>query len=159
MRKSFAYGVFWIGAVAFAAALSCNPAKHALKQKEIIDEAIAKWVLENPVPMSEIVVPGDTLRIADTTWLPYLVWDTIVEKDTVRIVQIRYRTITERQTIRDTVIRTVNNTEAIIRLSDEKNLLQGKLYGSEKTQERQRWWIILLIALTIVLLLSHIKRR
>lgn len=140
------------------AALSCNPAKRALEQKRIIDEAIAKWVLENPIPMSEIMVPGDTIRIADTAWLPYLVWDTLVEKDTVRIVQIRYRTITERQTIRDTVVRTVNNTEAIIRLSDEKNLLQGKLYGSEKTQERQRWWIILLAIVCLLLGALHLKR-
>lgn len=140
------------------AALSCNPAQRALDQKRIIDEAIAKWVLENPVPYSEILVPGDTIRVADTAWLPYLVWDTLVEKDTVRIVQIRYRTITESQTIRDTVIKTVNNTEAIIRLSDEKNLLQGKLYGSEKTQERQRWWIILLAIVCLLLGALHLKR-
>ena len=145
--------------MAFAAALSCNPAKHALKQKELIDEAIAKYVLENPVPMSEIVVPGDTVRIADTTWLPYLVWDTIVEKDTVRLVQIRYRTITERQTIRDTVIRTVNNTEAIIRLSDEKNLLQGRLYAAEESRKRLNLWIMILALLALVLALTHIRRR
>lgn len=138
--------------------LYCNPAKHAVNQKAIIDEAIAKWVLENPVPMSEIIVPGDTTFVRDTSWLPYLVWDTLVERDTVRLVQIRYRTVREIVKTTDTLIRTVNNTEAIIRLSDEKNLLQGKLYGSEKTQERQRWWIIILALACLLLVALHLKR-
>jgi hypothetical protein len=139
--------------------LYCNPAKHAVNQKAIIDEAIAKWVLENPIPMSEIIVPGDTTFVRDTSWLPYLVWDTLVEMDTVRLVKIRYRTVREIVKTTDTVIRTVNNTAAIVRLSEEKNLLQGRLFGVEKTQERQRWWIISLIVLCVVLILTHIKRR
>lgn len=141
------------------AAIQCNPAKHAVEQKRIIDEAIAKWVLENPVPMSEIIVQGDTTFVRDTSWLPYLVWDTIVERDTVRLVQIRYRTVREVAKTTDTVIRTVNNTEAIIRLQEQKSLLEGRLFGSEKSQERQRWWITILILLCIVLILTTLRRR
>lgn len=141
------------------AAIQCNPAKHAVEQKRIIDEAIAKWVLENPVPMSEIIVQGDTTFVRDTSWLPYLVWDTIVERDTVRLVQIRYRTVREVAKTTDTVIRTVNNTEAIIRLQEQKSLLEGRLFGAEKAQERQRWWITILILSCIVLILTTLRRR
>lgn len=159
MTKSFAYGVFWIGAVAFAAALSCNPARHAIRQKELIDEAIAKWVLENPVPMSEIMIPGDTLIFRDTAWVDSYVFDTVYLKDTVRITKTAYKTIREIVNVRDTVVRTVNNTEAIIKLQEEKNLLQGRLYGSEASQDRQRWWLILLSLVCCLLLYICIKRR
>jgi hypothetical protein len=159
VTKSFAYGVFWIGAVAFAAALSCNPARHAIRQKELIDEAIAKWVLENPVPMSEIMIPGDTLIFRDTAFVDSYVFDTVYLKDTVRITKTAYKTIREIVNVRDTVVRTVNNTEAIIKLQEEKNLLQGRLYGSEASQDRQRWWLILLSLVCCLLLYICIKRR
>jgi len=141
------------------AALSCNPAKRALDQKRIIDEAIAKWVLENPIPMSEIMLPGDTLVIRDTAWVDNYVYDTVYRKDTVRITKTAYKVVKEVKTIRDTVVRTVNNTEAIIRLSDEKNLLQGRLYGAEKAQEKQRWWIVILAIISSILLVITIRRR
>lgn len=151
-------GCLLLAAISMAA-IQCNPAKHAVEQKRIIDEAIAKWVLENPVPMSEIIVQGDTTFVRDTSWLPYLVWDTIVERDTVRLVQIRYRTVREVAKTTDTVIRTVNNTEAIIRLQEQKSLLEGRLFGAEKAQERQRWWITILILSCIVLILTTLRRR
>jgi len=141
------------------AAIYCNPAKRALDQKRLIDEAIAQWVLENPVPMSELIVQGDTTFLRDTSWLPYLVWDTLMEHDTVRVVQIRYRTVREVVKTTDTLIRTVNNTEAIIRLSDEKNFLQGRLSASENTQKKQSMWILLLTLLSLLLLVILIKRR
>jgi len=141
------------------AAIYCNPAKRAFDQKRLIDEAIAQWVLENPTPMSELIVPGDTTFLRDTSWLPYLVWDTLMEHDTVRVVQIRYRTVREVVKTTDTLIRTVNNTEAIIRLSDEKNFLQGRLSASENTQKKQSMWILLLTLLSLLLLVILIKRR
>jgi len=140
-------------------AIYCNPAKRALDQKRLIDEAIAQWVLENPIPMSETIVPGDTTFVRDTSWLPYLVWDTLMEHDTVRVVQIRYRTVREVVKTTDTLIRTVNNTEAIIRLSDEKNFLQGRLSASENTQKKQSMWLLLLTLLSLLLLVILIKRR
>lgn len=159
MRKSFAYGVFWIGAVAFAAALSCNPARHAINQKQLIDEAIAKWVLENPVPMSEMMIPGDTVILRDTAWVDSYVFDTVYLKDTVRITKTAYKTIREIVNVRDTVVRTVNNTEAIIKLQEEKNLIQGRLFASEASQDRQRWWLILLSFVCSLLIYISIKRR
>jgi hypothetical protein len=141
------------------AAIYCNPAKRAFDQKRLIDEAIAQWVLENPIPMSELIVPGDTTFLRDTSWLPYLVWDTLMEHDTVRVVQIRYRTVREVVKTTDTLIRTVNNTEAIIRLSDEKNFLQGRLTASENTQKKQSMWLLLLTLLSLILLVILIKRR
>jgi hypothetical protein len=141
------------------AAIYCNPAKRAFDQKRLIDEAIAQWVLENPIPMSELIVPGDTTFLRDTSWLPYLVWDTLMEHDTVRVVQIRYRTVREVVKTTDTLIRTVNNTEAIIRLSDEKNFLQGRLTASENTQKKQSMWLLLLTLLSLLLLVILIKRR
>lgn len=141
------------------AAIYCNPAKRAFDQKRLIDEAIAQWVLENPIPMSELIVPGDTTFLRDTSWLPYLVWDTLMEHDTVRVVQIRYRTVREVVKTTDTLIRTVNNTEAIIRLSDEKNFLQGRLSASENTQKKQSMWLLLLTLLSLLLLVILIKRR
>jgi hypothetical protein len=140
-------------------AIYCNPAKRALDQKRLIDEAIAQWVLENPIPMSELIVPGDTTFLRDTSWLPYLVWDTLMEHDTVRVVQIRYRTVREVVKTTDTLVRTVNNTEAIIRLSDEKNFLQGRLSASENTQKKQSMWLLLLTLLSLLLLVILIKRR
>jgi hypothetical protein len=141
------------------AAIYCNPAKRAFDQKRLIDEAIAQWVLENPIPMSELIVPGDTTFLRDTSWLPYLVWDTLMEHDTVRVVQIRYRTVREVVKTTDTLIRTVNNTEAIIRLSDEKNFLQGRLSASENAQKKQSMWLLLLTLLSLLLLVILIKRR
>jgi hypothetical protein len=141
------------------AAIYCNPAKRAFDQKRLIDEAIAQWVLENPIPMSELIVPGDTTFLRDTSWLPYLVWDTLMEHDTVRVVQIRYRTVREVVKTTDTLVRTVNNTEAIIRLSDEKNFLQGRLSASENTQKKQSMWLLLLTLLSLLLLVILIKRR
>jgi hypothetical protein len=141
------------------AAIYCNPAKRAFDQKRLIDEAIAQWVLENPIPMSELIVPGDTTFLRDTSWLPYLVWDTLMEHDTVRVVQIRYRTVREVVKTTDTLIRTVNNTEAIIRLNDEKSFLQGRLTASENTQKKQSMWLLLLTLLSLLLLVILIKRR
>jgi hypothetical protein len=141
------------------AAIYCNPAKRAFDQKRLIDEAIAQWVLENPIPMSELIVPGDTTFLRDTSWLPYLVWDTLMEHDTVRVVQIRYRTVREVVKTTDTLIRTVNNTEAIIRLNDEKSFLQGRLTASENAHKKQSMWLLLLTLLSLLLLVILIKRR
>ena len=140
-------------------ALFCNPAKRALDQKRLIDEAIAQWILENPIPMSEVIVPGDSIIVRDTSWLPYLVWDTLMERDTVRVVQIRYRTVREIVNVRDTLVRTVNNTEAIVKLNEDKSFLQGRLTASENAQRKQSLWLLILTLLSIILILLILKRR
>ena len=138
--------------------LSCNPVKRAMKQKEVIDQAVADYVLNNPVPFSELLVKGDTLVVMDTTYLPYLVWDTIVEKDTVKVVQVKTKLIREVQTVRDTIVRVQNNQEALNNLNAARWKVQEELKESEKTRKRQTWWIILLVMGTIILSLFHIKR-
>ena len=138
--------------------LSCNPVKRAMKQKEVIDQAVADYVLNNPVPFSELLVKGDTLVVRDTTYLPYLVWDTIVEKDTVKVVQVKTKLIREVQTVRDTIVRVQNNQEALNNLNAARWKVQEELKESEKTRKRQTWWIILLVMGTIILSLFHIKR-
>jgi hypothetical protein len=140
-------------------ALFCNPAKRALDQKRLIDEAIAQWILENPIPVSEILVPGDSIIVRDTSWLPYLVWDTLMDRDTVRVVQIRYRTVREIVNVRDTLVRTVNNTEAIVKLNEDKSFLQGRLTASENAQRKQSLWLLILTLLSIILILLILKRR
>lgn len=141
------------------AAIQCNPAQRAIDQKRIIDEAIAKWVLENPVPMSELVVPGDTTILRDTSWLPYLVWDTIVERDTVRLIQIRYRTVKELVKTTDTLIRTVNNTSAIIQLQEQKSFLEGRLMASENTKKTLNLWAIILGVVVLFLSFLLLRKR
>lgn len=138
--------------------LSCNPVKRAMKQKEVIDQAVADYVLNNPVPFSELLVKGDTLVVRDTTYLPYLVWDTIVEKDTVKVVQVKTKLIREVQTVRDTIVRVQNNQQALNNLNAARWKVQEELKESEKTRKRQTWWIILLVMGTIILSLFHIKR-
>ena len=138
--------------------LSCNPVKRAMKQKEVIDQAVADYVLNSPVPFSELLVKGDTLVVRDTTYLPYLVWDTIVEKDTVKVVQVKTKLIREVQTVRDTIVRVQNNQEALNNLNAARWKVQEELKESEKTRKRQTWWIILLVMGTIILSLFHIKR-
>ena len=138
--------------------LSCNPVKRAMKQKEVIDQAISEYVLNNPVPFSEIYIKGDTVVLKDTTWLPYLVWDTIIERDTIRVVQVKTKLVREVQTIRDTIIRIQNNQEAINNLSDAKWRVQQSLNESEKTRRKQIWWIVVLIMGLIISALFHIKR-
>jgi hypothetical protein len=146
-------------AVISMTALFCNPAKRALDQKRLIDEAIAQWILENPIPVSEILVPGDSIIVRDTSWLPYLVWDTLMDRDTVRVVQIRYRTVREIVNVRDTLVRTVNNTEAIVKLNEDKSFLQGRLTASENAQRKQSLWLLILTLLSIILILLILKRR
>ena len=138
--------------------LSCNPVKRAMKQKEVIDQAVADYVLNNPVPFSELLVKGDTLVVRDTTYLPYLVWDTIVEKDTVKVVQVKTKLIREVQTVRDTIVRVQNNQEALNNLNAARWKVQEELKESEKIRKRQTWWIIILVMGTIILSLFHVKR-
>lgn len=137
---------------------SCNPVKRAMEQKELIDRAVADYVLNNPVPFSELFVKGDTVTLRDTTYLPYLVWDTIIEKDTVRLVQVKTKVVREVQTVRDTIIRIQNNQEALNNLNAARWKVQEELKVSENARKRQTWWIILLVMGTIILSLFHLKR-
>ena len=138
--------------------LSCNPVKRAMKQKEVIDQAVADYVLNNPIPFSVILVKGDTVVLKDTTWLPYLVWDTLVRNDTVYLTKVKTQVVREVVRVTDTLIRVQNNQEALNNLNAARWKVQQELDYSQKTRKQQTWWIILLVMSLIIVSLFHLKR-
>lgn len=137
---------------------ACNPAKRALQQKAIIDKAIAEHVLNNPVPFTELLVPGDTTIIRDTSWVPYVLFDTLYINDTVKITIDRWRDIFNTIIKTDTFIRTVNNEAAIRRLMDDRASMQQRLDASEQKAKNYLWWLIALAVAVVVSVLALLKR-
>ncbi len=137
---------------------ACNPAKRALQQKALIDKAIAEHVLNNPVPFTELLVPGDTTIIRDTSWVPYVLFDTLYINDTVKITIDRWRDIFNTIIKTDTFIRTVNNEAAIRRLMDDRAAMQQRLDASEQKAKNYLWWLIALAVAVVVSVLALLKR-
>jgi hypothetical protein len=137
---------------------ACNPAKRALQQKALIDKAIAEHVLNNPVPFTELLVPGDTTIIRDTSWVPYVLFDTLYLNDTVKITIDRWRDIFNTIIKTDTFIRTVNNEAAIRRLMDDRAAMQQRLDASEQKAKNYLWWLIALAVAVVVSVLALLKR-
>ena len=137
---------------------ACNPAKRALQQKALIDKAIAEHVLNNPVPFTELLVPGDTTIIRDTSWVPYVLFDTLYLNDTVKITIDRWRDIFNTIIKTDTFIRTVNNEAAIRRLMDDRASMQQRLDASEQKAKNYLWWLIALAVAVVVSVLALLKR-
>jgi hypothetical protein len=137
---------------------ACNPAKRALQQKALIDKAIAEHVLNNPVPFTELLVPGDTTIIRDTSWVPYVLFDTLYINDTVKITIDRWRDIFNTIIKTDTFIRTVNNEAAIRRLMDDRASMQQRLDASEQKAKNYLWWLIALAVAVVVSVLALLKR-
>ena len=137
---------------------ACNPAKKALQQKALIDKAIAEHVLNNPVPFTELLVPGDTTIIRDTSWVPYVLFDTLYINDTVKITIDRWRDIFNTIIKTDTFIRTVNNEAAIRRLMDDRAAMQQRLDASEQKAKNYLWWLIALAVAVVVSVLALLKR-
>ena len=140
MKLRLFHGLVFTAAVS-TVAFSCNPVKRAMKKKAEIDKAIAEWILDNPMPYAEVLVPGDTIIIRDTIDYGIVVSDTIVKHDTVRIRMDRWRTVRETSRVVDTFIRTVSDHEQIRRLMDDRAALQSKVQTLE-TQKRLNFWII-----------------
>jgi hypothetical protein len=138
--------------------LSCNPAKRALQQKALIDKAIAEHILNNPIPFTELLLPGDTTIIRDTSWIPYVLFDTLYINDTVKITIDRWRDIYSTIIKTDTFVRTVNNEIAIRSLMDERAKMQQRLDDSERKVKNYLWWLIALIAALLIVVLALIKR-
>ena len=138
--------------------LACNPAKKALQQKALIDKAIAEHVLNNPVPYSELLIAGDTTVIRDTSWVPYVLFDTLYLNDTVKITIDRWRDIFNTIIKTDTFIRTVNNDAAIRRLMDERAAMQQRLDSSEQKAKNYLWWLIALAIAVVISVLALLKR-
>ncbi len=137
---------------------ACNPAKRAVQQKAIIDKAIAEHILNNPIPYTELLVPGDTTIIRDTSWVPYVLFDTLYLNDTVKITIDRWRDIFNTIIKTDTFIRTVNNEAAIRRLMDDRASMQQRLDASEEKAKNYLWWLIALAVAVVVSVLALLKR-
>jgi hypothetical protein len=138
--------------------LSCNPAKKALQQKAIIDEAIAQHILNNPIPYTELLVPGDTTIIRDTSWVPYVLFDTLYINDTVKITIERWREIMNTVMKTDTFIRTVSNEQALRALMDDRAKIQQRLDTSEQKAKNYLWWLIALAVAVVISMLALLKR-
>jgi hypothetical protein len=137
---------------------ACNPAKRALQQKALIDKAIAEHVLNNPVPYTELIVPGDTTVIRDTSWIPYVIFDTLYFNDTIKITIDRWREITQTLLKTDTLIRTVSNEQAIRSLMEDRAKVQQRLDASEQRAKNYLWWLIALAIAVVVSVLALLKR-
>jgi hypothetical protein len=147
-----------IGILALVFLFSCNPVKKAMKRKKEIDKAIAEYVLENPIPYSEIVKPGDSILVTDTMWLPLVLFDTLRVNDTIKITIDRWRQITNTLYKTDTLIRVENNEKAIRQLMNHQASLDMQLAAANKKNETLLWWLIAMIVAVIVSILALIKR-
>jgi hypothetical protein len=147
-----------IGILALVFLFSCNPVKKAMKRKKEIDKAIAEYVLENPIPYSEIIKPGDTILVTDTMWLPLVLFDTLRVNDTIKITIDRWRQITNTLLKTDTLIRVENNEKAIRQLMNNQASLDMQLEAANKKNETLLWWLIAMIVAVIVSILALIKR-
>ena len=142
----------------FLLLFACNPAKKAIKQKAIIDKAIAEHILNNPVPYTELLVPGDTTIIRDTSWVPYVLFDTLYVNDTVKITIEKWREITQTLLKTDTFIRTVSNEQAVRALMEDRAKVQQRLDSAEQRAKNYLWWMIALAVAVVVSVLALLKR-
>ncbi len=122
--------------------LACNPAKRAVQQKAIIDKAIAE----------------DTTIIRDTSWVPYVLFDTLYLNDTVKITIEKWREITQTLLKTDTFIRTVSNDQALRALMEDRAKVQQRLDSAEQKAKNYLWWLIALAVAVVVSILALIKR-
>ena len=122
----------------------CNPVKRALKQKQTIDDAISVWVLENPMPLDSVFIEGDTITRVDTFDHQIFIIDTMVVDNVVTVYKTQYKTITAYVNRTDTIIRTVNNTEALGMLTGQNAKLTGMVESKEKEKRKLFWGVIIL---------------
>jgi pyoverdine/dityrosine biosynthesis protein Dit1 len=122
-------------------AFACNPVKKALREKQQIDAAIAEWILNNPMPLDTLYVPGDTLTIYDTTVHIFYESDTVTIKDTVRITKTKWREVTKEVRIVDTVKLKYVDDRLAKTLQKEKHTLEGQIMQMEKEGRRKVWWL------------------
>ena len=134
--------------LAFVAVAGCNPVKRALKQKQTIDDAIAQWVLENPMPLDSVFIAGDTIVKRDTFDHQIFIIDTVTIDNIRTLYRTQYKTITAYVTRTDTIIRTVNNTEALGVLSGQNAKLTGMVESKEKEKKKLTWLVVGLSVLT-----------
>ena len=126
----------------------CNPVKRALKQKQTIDDAIAQWVLENPMQLDSNFISGDTIVKRDTFDHQIFIIDTVTIDNIRTLYKTQYKTITAYVTRTDTIIRTVNNTEALGMLTGQNARLTGMVESKEKEKKKLTWLVVGLSVLT-----------
>jgi hypothetical protein len=126
----------------------CNPVKRAMKQKQIIDDAISVWVLDNPMPLDSVFIEGDTIVRRDTFDHQIFIIDTVTIDNIRTLYRTQYKTITAYVTRTDTIIRTVNNSAAITRLMGQNAKLTGMVESKEKEKKKLTWLVVGLSALT-----------
>jgi spore coat protein U-like protein len=136
----------------------CNPVKRAMKQKEIIDNSIAQWVLENPMPLDSVFIAGDTIVRRDTFEHQIFIIDTVTIDNIKTLYKTQYKTITAYVTRTDTITRTVNNNAAINTLMGQNAKLTGAVESKEKERKKLFWVVMGLSALTGAITVFSISR-
>ena len=144
--------------LAFVVVAGCNPVKRALKQKQTIDDAIAQWVLENPMPLDSVFIEGDTITRVDTFDHQIFIIDTVTIDNIRTLYRTQYKTITAYVTRTDTIIRTVNNTEALGMLTGQNAKLTGMVESKEKEKKKLTWLVVGLSVLTGMITAFSISR-
>ena len=139
-------------------AAGCNPVKRALKQKQTIDDAIAQWVLENPMQLDSNFIAGDTITRVDTFDHEIFIIDTVNIDNIRTLYRTQYKTITAYVTRTDTIIRTVNNTEALGMLTGQNAKLTGMVESKEKEKKKLTWLVVGLSVLTGMITAFSISR-
>ena len=136
----------------------CNPVKRALKQKQTIDDAIARFVLENPMPLDSVYIAGDTIVKRDTFDHQIFIIDTVTIDNIRTLYRTQYKTITAYVTRTDTIVRTVNNTEALGVLSGQNAKLTGMVGSIENEKKKLTWLVVGLSILTGMITAFSISR-
>ena len=131
------------------ALVSCDPVKRALQKKAEIDNAIAQWVLDNPMPIDSVYLTGDEVIIYRDTTITEVVHDTSRNTDIIRQTKYVDRTITRT----DTIVRTVVNDVLIRDMLDANNKMQGDVDRLKKDRNGLISALTILGGLFLILLL------
>lgn len=129
--------------------ISCNTLQKAMKQKEMIDAAIAQYVLDNPMPIDSVFIKGDEVVIYKDSVTRQVILDSLFSIDTVKITRYLDREITRV----DTLIRTVLNDSQVRGLMQRNNTLVGQL---EAIRGDKRALIKFLVVVSIIALISSV---
>jgi hypothetical protein len=129
--------------------ISCNPLQKAMKQKEMIDAAIAQYVLDNPMPIDSVFIKGDEVVVYKDSIIRQVILDSLFSVDTIKITRYLDREVTRV----DTLIRTVLNDSQVRGLMQRNNTLVGQL---EAIRGDKKALIKFLVVVSIIALISSV---
>lgn len=129
--------------------ISCNPLQKAMKQKEMIDAAIAQYVLDNPMPIDSVFIKGDEVVIYKDSVTRQVILDSLFSVDTIKITRYLDREVTRV----DTLIRTVLNDSQVRGLMQRNNTLVGQL---EAIRGDKKALIKFLVVISAIALISSV---